>query len=229
MLYRTTTTALALLLGTLAASAQDTAVAPGAPELQATELQDTSLPSPSTIDAAPFPVTPPAAPNLEVLAGNPGEPIGSKDLTSFQETQAAIAPVNSNVMSKYEVRSTRIPAFRLRDVYTHDGLVAYAYDTHPGLHVGNILDSNSAQAYEMFLEDERLARMGDLVDTALAMTVGGDKKEGDMILKEERSAYGRDERSNPLESYEEAPKVRAGTPLIVDFQQMQLNWLYVKF
>jgi hypothetical protein len=178
------TTILALALGALAASAQDTATIP----TNASALNQPPVPTPSMIPAGQFPVAPPAVPNLEGMAGTPGEPIGSKDLSRFEEPQKAPAQGNSNVMSKYEVRADRIPVFRIRDVYTNEGLVDYSFRAHPGLRIGNIYGSNSAQAYETYLEDERLGNIGDLVDTALAMTVGGDKKEGDMILKEERKA-----------------------------------------
>jgi hypothetical protein len=212
-------------LGALAASAQEATTTATTTSV----LSQPPVPTPSMIAAGQFPVPPPAVPNLEGLAGNPGEQIGSKDLSRFEEPQKTLAQANSNIMSRYEVRADRVPEFRLRDVYTTDGLVDYSYRAHPGLRVGNFFNSNSAQAYATFLEDERLANMGDLVDTALAMTVGGDKKEGDLILREERKAYMRDEHSDPLQSWEDAPKTRAGTPLIVDFQQMQVNWLYVKF
>jgi hypothetical protein len=132
-------------------------------------------------------------------------------------------------MSKYEVRADRIKEFRVRDLYTTEGLVDYSYRAHPGLRIGNFFSSNSAQAYEMYLEDERLSEIADLTDTALAMTVGGDKKEGDEILKEERIAYLRDEYADPGQTWEEAPKNQSGTPLIVNFRQMQINWLYLKF
>ncbi|HZZ19658.1 MAG TPA: hypothetical protein VFE25_09825 [Opitutaceae bacterium] len=222
-------TILALTLGALAASAQDTSSNATISSDTRAALSEQPVPTPSMIAAGQFPVAPPAVPNLEGLAGNPGEPIGSKDLSRFEEPQKALAQANSNIMSRYEVRADRIPEFRLRDVYTTEGLVDYSFRTHPGLRVGNFNHSNSAQAYEMYLEDERLANIGDLVDTALAITVGGDKKEGDLILKEERNAYMRDEHTDPLQSWEDAPKTRAGTPLIVDFQEMQVNWLYVKF
>jgi hypothetical protein len=223
------TTILALAFGALAVSAQDTSPNATISTATTTTLTETPAPAPSMIAAGQFPVAPPAVPNLESMAGTPGEPIGSKDLSRFEEPQKALAQANSNVMSKYEVRADRIPDFRIRDVYTTEGLVDYSFRAHPGLRIGNIYGSNSAQAYEAYLEDERLANIGDLVDTALAMTVGGDKKEGDMILREERKAYIRDEHSDPLESWEDAPKTHVGMPLIVDFQQMQVNWLYVKF
>jgi hypothetical protein len=219
------TTILALALGALAAPAQDTATIP----TNTSDLNQAPVPTPSMVAVGQFPVAPPEVSNLEGMAGTPGEPIGSKDLSRFEEPQKAAAQVNSTVMSKYEVHAQRVPEFRIRDVYTIEGLVEYSFRSHPGLRIGNIFGSNSAQAYETYLEDERLSNIGDLVDTALAMTVGGDKKEGDMILKEERKAYIRDEHSDPLQSWEDAPKTHAGEPLIVDFQQMQVNWLYVKF
>lgn len=217
------TTALALAWGPLAAHAEDAQ----APTAKAPAQAQPVFATPAAIASGRFPVPLPAVPNLESLAGTPGEPIGSKDLSSFEEPQ--LGQAKSNVMARYEVQADRVPEFRVRDVYTRAGLADYSLRVHPGLIVGNLFGSNRGQAYEMYLEDERLGNIAGLVDTALAITVGGDKAEGDAILREVRRAYLRDERSDPLQSWEEAPKTRTGEPVIVNLELMQVNWLTVKF
>lgn len=218
----TITAAIALAWGTLAC-AQD---APGPAAKADTHARPATL-TLSEATAGQFPVPPPAVPNLGMLVGMPGEPIGDRDLSRFQEPQ--LNQVKSNIMARYEVRAQRIPEFRLRDLYTRAGLEDYSIREHPGLILGDIFGSNRGQAYEMYLEDERLGNIAGLVDTALAITVGGDKAEGDAILREVRSAYLRDERTDPLQSWEDAPKAPAGEPVIVDLELMQVNWLTVKF
>jgi hypothetical protein len=219
----TVTTAFALAWGALAAVAQEVS-----PLLAMADPQGQSVSStPLAIISGKYPVPPPAVPNLEMLAGTPGEPIGKKDVSNFEETQ--LGQAKSNVMARYEVRADRVPEFRMRDVYTSKGLMELSLRAHPGLIAGDFFGSNRGEAYEMYLEDERLGNIAGLVDTALAITVGGDKAEGDAILGEVRRAYLRDERSDPLQSWEDAPKTRAGEPVIVDLELMQVNWLTVKF
>jgi hypothetical protein len=91
----------------------------------------------------------------------------------------------------YVVRETRPAVFRDRDLYTTKGLVNLSFKTHPGLIVGNFLGLNSKVAYEMYLDDQRLANIEDLAETAHAMALGGDKAESDYILKESQATYMR--------------------------------------
>jgi hypothetical protein len=91
----------------------------------------------------------------------------------------------------YVVRETRPAVFRDRDLYTTRGLVNLSFKTHPGLIVGNFLGLNSKVAYAMYLDDQRLANIEDLSETARAMAVGGDKAESDYILKESQATYMR--------------------------------------
>jgi hypothetical protein len=219
----TVTTALALAWGALAACAQDVSTQPA----KAVTPGQSDAPTPLAIASGQFPVPPPAVPNLEMLAGTPGEPIGKRDVSNFQEPQ--LGQVKSNLMARYEVHADRVPEFRVRDIYNRNGIAEFSMRAHPGLILGDFFGSNRGEAYEMYLEDERLGNIAGLVDTALAITVGGDKAEGDAILGEVRRAYLRDERSDPLQSWEDAPKTRAGEPVIVDLELMQVNWLTVKF
>ena len=142
--------------------------------------------------------------------------MGDKDLSRFEEPQ--LNQAKSNIMARYEVRAERVPEFRPRDVYTRAGLADYSMRLHPGLILGDFFGSNRGEAYEMYLEDERLGNIAGLVDTALAITIGGDKAEGDAILGEVRRAYLRDERSDPLQAFEDAPKTHTGEPVILNLE-----------
>jgi hypothetical protein len=94
-------------------------------------------------------------------------------------------------LPSYVVHDSRPPVFRDRDLYTQDGLVSLSYKLHPGLGLGNIAGLNDAPAYEIFLEDERLANIADLNDTARAIATGGDLAEGKYILEETQDTYMR--------------------------------------
>jgi hypothetical protein len=94
-------------------------------------------------------------------------------------------------LPSYIVHDSRPPVFRDRDLYTKDGLVSLSYKLHPGLGIGNLAGLNDAPAYEIFLEDERLANMADLNDTAKAIATGGDLAEGKYILEETQDTYMR--------------------------------------
>jgi hypothetical protein len=56
-------------------------------------------------------------------------------------------------------------------------LVELALKEHPGLHIGNFFNLNSGLAYEAAMKDLMANERQDLVDTTLAMVVGGDKEE----------------------------------------------------
>jgi hypothetical protein len=94
-------------------------------------------------------------------------------------------------LPSYIVHDSRPPVFRDRDLYTKDGLVSLSYKLHPGLGLGNIAGLNDAPAYEIFLEDERLANIAELNDTARAIANGGDLAEGKYILEETQDTYMR--------------------------------------
>jgi hypothetical protein len=94
-------------------------------------------------------------------------------------------------LPSYVVHDSRPPVFRDRDLYTKDGLVSLSYKLHPGLALGNLAGLNDATAYDVFLEDERLANMADLKDTARAIAAGGDNAEGEYILQQTQDTFMR--------------------------------------
>jgi hypothetical protein len=67
--------------------------------------------------------------------------------------------------------------------------VSLSYKLHAGLGMLNFFGMNNAIAYEMFLDDERLANIADLNDTALAIARGGDKAEGEYILQATQDTF----------------------------------------
>lgn len=94
-------------------------------------------------------------------------------------------------LPSYVVHDSRPPVFRDRDLYTKDGLVSLSYKLHPGLALGNLAGLNDPTAYDVFLEDERLANMADLKDTARAIAAGGDNAEGEYILQQTQDTFMR--------------------------------------
>jgi hypothetical protein len=112
-------------------------------------------------------------------------------------------------LPQYVVRESRPPVFRNRDLYTTEGLVNLSFKSHPGLRIGNflsdILGNNSEIAYQMYLDDQRLANIDDLADTARAMARGGDKAESEYILKESQETYMR-----PIEETWTGPGANGG-------------------
>jgi hypothetical protein len=203
-----------LSLACLAARGQDMAFLPAARQSPEVSLLAQSAPD-----------QPSAGP---IRTGRPEK--DARNLRSFDDpTDPANSFSSSGVMSKYVVKEDRIPDFRTRDLYSGKGLKDLTVRRHPGLLVGDILHDNTAEDYEVFLEDERLDNIRDYTDLALAMTVGGDKAEGDAILRAERDSFTRFESSDPLQSWEDAPKTREGTPLILNLEQMRVTWIDVRF
>jgi hypothetical protein len=225
MSARTIGTITALLVGSLAASGQDPNAVNVAPSSRPGVEAASAAPAPSSFYTLPEAPSPDAALIGAVTDAN-GD---ARDLQKFDEPKSVIAQPSSSVMSKYVVQADRVPVFRVRDVHTIKGLQELGFHDHPGLRAGNFFKDNAEQAYEMFLEDERLGNIRDLTDTALAMTVGGDKAEGDAILRAERQTYNREESSDPLQSWEDIPHNRDGTPLILNLEQVRATFVNVKF
>jgi len=94
-------------------------------------------------------------------------------------------------LPQYVVRESRPLVFRNRDLYTTEGLANLSFTNHPGLRLGNIFGLNSGIAYQMYLDEQRLANMDDLTDTARAMARGGDKAESQYILQASQETFMR--------------------------------------
>jgi hypothetical protein len=98
-------------------------------------------------------------------------------------------------LPKYVVRESRPPVFSQRDLSTDRGLVSLSFKAHPGLNLGNFFGLNSGVAREMIYDDERLANIKDLNETAYAFARGGDKAEADLIQKATQDAFMRSDDS----------------------------------
>jgi hypothetical protein len=91
-------------------------------------------------------------------------------------------PFEVPAMPAYTVSEKRLEAFRGRDLYTKAGMADVEFRRYPGLYAGDLFHMNRKAAYDMFLQDDWRATLGDYEDLARAMTAGGDRREGRMIL-----------------------------------------------
>jgi hypothetical protein len=160
--------------------------------------------------------TEPADPTLALLA----KPAEARDLRPFTSPQ---------IMPAYTVKDATAEAFPVRDLYTRKGLYDLSFRKHPGLHVGNILGSNSKAAYGMFLVDERQRNIRDLNDTARAMDAGMDHAEAAYILNATRDAFRWEvDNADPAAEMEDAPKPHS-SDLISNLNELRLNWVEIHF
>jgi hypothetical protein len=111
------------------------------------------------------------------------------DLRTIDKPKNQIPRLPVEMMQKYVVKDSKVPALQGRDLYTTKELVSMEYKAHPGLRLGNVFGLNDGYAYQMFLEDERQAKMDDLKDTAAAFAVGGDPAEARAVLDLIGQAY----------------------------------------
>ncbi len=156
-------------------------------------------------------------------------PPANKSPSDPQGAQGLVPQVPPESLSKYVVRDDKALQFRLRDIYTKQGLEDLSFREHPGLYVGNFRKLNGEAGYEMFLEDERLGNIGDFRDTALAMKVGGDPAEANSILNATEGAFLRDEYSpDPANSISDAPEPKSGA-MLVNLEQLRFTWIERRF
>lgn len=176
--------------------------------------------SPDRTGAAGFAAEDPAAfPN----------PVPVPDEKSWEVDQNLIPRAASQVMSRYVVRDLRAPEFRLRDLYTRQGLVHLTFREHPGLFLGNFFNRNDDEAYNMFLEEERLQNIQNFKDTAHAIAVGGDMAEAKAIDKAADETFIRDEYSvDPAGGVADAPQPRAET-LMLSLEEARLTLVVAHF
>jgi hypothetical protein len=130
----------------------------------------------------------PVSPTIasEISLGVPtykAEPSSTELKTEVTDPQTSDRPKNqiprlpAALMQKYFVRESRIPVFRVRDLYTKAGLIDLSFKEHPGLHFGNFFNLNATAAYNKIINEQLYAARLDLADTAFAMAVGEDTKE----------------------------------------------------
>jgi len=183
---------LALMVTASVVAAQSAATPPAA-----------TAPSDNAQAAAPVP-TPTPAPEYTYRSVSPGvaqalsldrpkynPPTPTPAVVDLPEDMRTIEKPKNDIprLPSYIVRDSRPPVFRNRDLYTKDGLVSLSYKLHPGLEIGNFAGLNDNAAYAIFLDDERLANIADLTDTARSIAAGGDKAEGEYILQATQDTY----------------------------------------
>ncbi len=92
-----------------------------------------------------------------------------------------IPRVPATMMSKYMVRESRLPVFRVLDLYTPEGLVQLSFKEHPGLRFGNLFNLNAKVAYDLIVDEQLRAERADLADTVRAMAIGGDGEDARLM------------------------------------------------
>jgi len=115
------------------------------------------------------------------------------DLRTVDKPKNEIRRLPVEMMNRYVVKSSKVELLQGRDLYTPAELVSIEFREHPGLRVGNFFGLNSGAAYESFLAEERLEKMDDLKDTAMAIAAGGDTADARAILDATAQAYMRTE------------------------------------
>jgi hypothetical protein len=189
---------LALMVTASVAGAQSSAPATPAatPGPAAPSVQETAAPIPTPTPAPDYAyrsVSPGVAQALDMGRPRFNPPTPTPVTTDVPQDMRTVDKPRNDIprLPSYIVRDSRPAVFRNRDLYTTDGLVSLSYKLHPGLGIGNLAGLNDAPAYETFLEDERLANIADLTDTARSVAAGGDKAEGEYILQETQDTYMR--------------------------------------
>jgi hypothetical protein len=138
------------------------------------------------------PVSPALASELAVGAPRYGLPDAAK-AAETDKPKNEIPRLPESTLSRFVVHGSRVNGFSDHDMLTDDGLVDLSFGEHPGMRFGNILKLNAPAAFEAFKAEERLSKIADLNDTAMAMQAGGDSSEARLIQAEAAQAYMRTE------------------------------------
>lgn len=189
---RTPTIIMALLAAMAPALAQDPAPVPAPPAADTSNIILAQKPAEAAapLAAEPAPHADSAAISADISAGvaayNPGASSPKLSMVPHEprdgdKPRNLIPRLPTSIMSRYVVRSSRLPVFRNVDLYTKAGLIDLSFKEHPGLRVGNFFNLNSGLAFEAAMKDQRMADRQDLVDTALAMAAGGDSAEAEAV------------------------------------------------
>jgi hypothetical protein len=116
-------------------------------------------------------------PSYKAVDGAAGAAAADTSASDAEKPRNLIPRLPVEVLRKYEVRESRIPVFRTRDLYTEEGLTELSFKEHPGLRIGNIFNLNAPAAHERIVAEQLFAARLDLVDAAFAMASGGDTHE----------------------------------------------------
>jgi hypothetical protein len=184
MMARTPKIIIALLVCATPALAQNAAPADTSSIILAQK------PAPAAPAPQPAPHASSSEINAAIAAGVPAYDAGTavpavaavpQDLRDADKPRNEIPRLPLEMMSRYVVRSSRLPVFRDIDLYTKAGLIDLSFKAHPGLRIGNIFNLNSAAAFEAAMKEHFISSRQDLVDTALAMAAGGDPSEAQAV------------------------------------------------
>lgn len=158
------------------------------------------------------PAAPTAAPKRErVVSGNlaatlaasmpkynpPPKPHPDEEEIDLREVDK---PRNNIIrLPKYTVRDKRPPVFRERDIYSSKGLAELARRRYltptflllNGLRLPLVSASPEEHAMALYAEDERLANMADLRDTAATLERGGDSAASTYVKRASTETYMR--------------------------------------
>jgi hypothetical protein len=186
---RTLQAFIALVAGAACAAGQDATPTPvaQAPDTSSLILAPKPEASPLASNADPGAAYKPASSGItkDISVGLPGyspplmAPKSADPQADKPKNQIPRLPVEE--MARYVVHGKRLPTFRTRDLYTKQGLVQLALKEHPGLRIGNIFGLNNGIAYETAIREAMAADRMDIIDTTLAMAVGGDKGEAEAM------------------------------------------------
>lgn len=177
-----------------AASSAERAAAPGSVDTSKLILARNPDEAMANPDAALEPVSQPLSPALagELAVGAPRYKLPpSAPAAETDKAKNEIPRLPESTLSRFVVHGSRVNGFSDHDMLTDGGLIDLSFREHPGLRAGNLLHLNDPAAFEAFKEEERLSKMADLTDTAMAMAVGEDPAEAKLIQAEAAEAFTR--------------------------------------
>jgi hypothetical protein len=174
-----------ILLALAAAATSAAGDPPSAPPAADTEsiifAAKPTLPAPEkTAPPAPRPAA--SAIDAEITRGLPAfrEPGGDVAPVTPPETDRPrnqIPRLPATLLPKYVVRESRLPVFRILDLYTPKGLTELGFQEHPGLRFGNFFNLNAQVAYETIVQEQLRAERDELMDMARTMSIDGDHED----------------------------------------------------
>jgi hypothetical protein len=139
------------------------------------------------------PISPALASELSVDAPRYQLPPAAKAANDVDKPRNEIPRLPESTLQRFVVHGSRVNGFSDHEMLTTGGLIDLSFHEHPGLRVGNLLNLNAPAAFEAFEEEERLSKMADLTDTAMAIQASGDSAEAKLIEEEAAQAYMRTE------------------------------------
>jgi hypothetical protein len=145
-------------------------------------------PEPREAEKNPNPAPRPAgsAIDAEITRGlpafrEPGRGVAPATAPEADRPRNQIPRLSATLMPKYVVRESRLPVFRILDLYTPKGLTELGFKEHPGLRFGNLFNLNAQAAYEAIVQEQLRAERDELMDMARAMSIDGDQEDARLM------------------------------------------------